>query len=232
MIILDKVQTAEISEFGRHLLNNHRDTHKSFEEVARASVEAIYTTFCQENGQSAFGLVRLYRLCNRTALSPEVQSFVAAQPGDQWMALMATIGDEPAWCDRRQSQGHQAISAGANQSPMLRAALNQLGIQPDPSITQADRLQFQEASFMTSYFHVENALGSPHIPAQDGFVKPYGIQSVIGLGSIFISQSLYLALCFSKVFVSKSDARKFSELSSFLSTLMAVYDGRAVLWSS
>ena len=31
-------------------------------------------------------------------------------------------------------------------------------------------------------FHVEDARGSPHIPAQREFVVPYGIKSVVGFG--------------------------------------------------
>jgi hypothetical protein len=99
------------------------------------------------------------------------------------------------------------------------------------TVAGEERLELKQAAYMTNYFHVPQAPGSPFIPAQDEFVRPYGVQSVIGIGGEFVSQSFYIALCFSKVAINEDDARKFTELSAFLSTMLAIYDGKGVLWN-
>jgi hypothetical protein len=232
MIVLSKTQKEAVNQFGRQLFTQNRNGLPSFEAAAQLGVKAIYDEFRQPNGQPAFALVRTYRLSRHDELAPDVQPLIDARSGNFWMALMGTSGDEPAWCDRHQSQGHKAIPIGESQSPMLNAAFEQLGIAFQAGgADKEDTLIFKPAASMTRFFHVEQALGSPYIPAQDGFVRPYSIQSVLGLASSFVSKSFHLTLCFSKTPVNKDDGEKFAELSSFLSTLYAVYDGKGVLWN-
>jgi hypothetical protein len=88
----------------------------------------------------------------------------------------------------------------------------------------------REASLLTHFFFVPQALGSPFVPAQADFVEKYGIASVVGIGSGFLSKATYLALCFSTISISEEVAVKFAELASFVSTLLAIYDGKGVIW--
>lgn len=229
MIVLSKAQTSDVGNFGRELLKQNRDRLNSFEQAANFCVKALYDEFRQENGDHIFTLVRIFRLSQFSELPAEIQTKVQRELGDRWMALMATIGQEPAWCDRKQSQGHQAIVAGENQSPMLKAAFEQLGLKIDEDTISRD-LVFEEVSLLTHYFHVPEALGSRHVPAQDQFVKPYRIHSVVGLGSPFVTNSAYLALAFAKALISSEDAQKFAELSPFISTFLASYEGRGIIW--
>jgi hypothetical protein len=229
MLVLNQFPIGDVELFARQLWGSNRDGLGSFETAARVVVESIYNEFRQENGESAFALVRVYRLCRTHELTPELQDLVGGARDDLWMALMGTIGDEAEWCSRHTSSGHRAISAGADQSPMLQAAFHQLGINPQSPANEAD-LRFEDASFLTKYFHIADAVGSPSIPAQEGFVVPYHIQSVVGIGSQFLSHSLYLALAFSKAFIDDEDAQKFAELSAFVSSLLATYDGSGVIW--
>lgn len=229
MIVLSKAQTSEVANFGRQFLSQNRDRHSSFEQAANACVKALYNEFRQENGGHIFALVCIFRLSQFSELPAGIQAKVQRDLGDRWMALMATIGQEPAWCDRRQSEGHQAIVAGENQSPMLKAAFEHLGLKIDENAISRD-LVFEEVSLLTHYFHVPEALGSRHVPAQDQFVKPYRIHSVVGLGSPFLTNSAYLALAFAKAPIATEDAQKFAELSPFVSTFLASYEGRGIIW--
>ena len=62
-------------------------------------------------------------------------------------------------------------------------------------------------------------------------MKPYKIQSVVGIGSPFLSQSFYLLLGFSHVSIDEEDAHKFSQLAPYISSLLAVYDQRGIIWT-
>jgi hypothetical protein len=232
MLDLHSSDLKAIDEFGRTLMSTYRSTLNSFEEAAIVCVKAIYDEFRQPNGQHTFALVRIYRLCRFDELLPELQA-IATPDVPYWMALMGTVGNEPTWCDRRTSQGHKAIRAVGDRSPMLTAAFEQIGL--NKIITEravdTNSLQMQETTLFTSYFHVPHALGSPFIPAQHEFVEPYHIQSVVGVGSAFLSNSIHLTLCFADTFLDEDSARKFSELSTYISTLLAIYDGNGVIWA-
>lgn len=226
MIDLKTCSSDSIDGVGRALLTAHRDSLHSFEEVAITCVRSIYDTFRQPDGQNTFALVRIYRLCRYDQLLPELQA-IANPAVTEWMALMGTVGSQPEWCNRRTSQGHKAIPAVGERSPMLTAAFEQIGLEQE---AKSSAVTMQEAAPFTKYFHVPQALDSPVIPAQKEFVERYHIESVVGLGSRFLSNAAYLALCFSTVFISEEAARKFGELSPFVSTLLALYDGSGVLW--
>lgn len=231
MLILSQTDAAAINQYGRNLMEAHRSDFSSFEHAAQSIAHTLYTDFVGEGDSPQFALVRIYRLTKHDELASELQGLV--DPARQrWMTLMGTWGDEPAWCDRHRSQGHKALNLGSDQSPMVSAAIHQLGMDVGVDLPPAPLdLPIPEASFMTRYFHIEHALGSPYIPAQDGFVKPYGIKSVIGLGSNFASDAAYLLLAFSKAHIDQTNAAKFSQLAPFISTLMAMYDARAI-WTA
>jgi len=232
MLDLHTSDSYAIDDFGRLLLSANRTNLGSFEEAARVCVKAIYDTFRQPDGHGTFALVRIYRLCRYDELLPELQAIASADV-PQWMALMGTIGNEPAWCDRRTSQGHKAIQAVGDRSPMLTAAFEQIGLDKIVGAKRASTNSpiMKNADLFTNYFHVPNAAGSPFIPAQHEFVKPYHIQSVVGLGSAFLSKAIHLTLCFSDIFIDDDVAQKFARLSEYVSTLLAIYDGRGTIWA-
>jgi hypothetical protein len=230
-MILNETPIETMSHFGRELLADHRKKHASFESAAQNLVEELFHTFTQSNGDPMFALVRLYRLCKYEELNADVQALV--DPARQrWMVLMGTYGVEAAWCDRRQSQGHKALNLGADQSPMVSAAVYQLGMDVGVKLPPPPHnLAIPEVSLMTRYFHIEQAAGSQYVPAQTPFVVPYDIESVVGIGSNFMSSAAYLLLGFSRVHLPKDDANKFAQLAPFVSTLMALYD-KGMIWSA
>jgi hypothetical protein len=62
-------------------------------------------------------------------------------------------------------------------------------------------------------FHVETALGSPYIPAQEEFVARFGIQSVLGFGGLLINGDLFAVILFTTVSVSQATADRFRTLA-------------------
>src|SRR5262249_14445803 len=120
-------------------------------------------------------------------------------------------------------------------SPMLSAAFEQIGIERmrAKNVAKPTALPMLEASFLTHFFYVPQAVGSPFIPAQRDFVEKYHIQSVVGIGSGFLSKAIYLALAFSLTPIDEEGERNFAELSSFVPTLLALNDpheGRGAIW--
>lgn len=228
MINLKTSDTNTILEFGQHLLNDHRDSLASFEEAAQVCVKAIYDNFGNESGQKTFALVRIYRLCRFDQLPQELYQY-ADNNIKEWMTLMATTGIDPAWLSRQLSKGHKVLAASDKRSPMLAEAFDQIGF---ADIKETADTFLKEATFLTRYFHIEHAPGSPFVPAQSDFVQPYGIKSVIGIGSRFLSDSAYMALCFATEHLDKQMAKKFAVLSAYISTLLAVYDGRGIIWKA
>jgi hypothetical protein len=230
MINLQTADADTIEDFSRQLYRTYRQGQPSFEAVSQLLVENIFKTFRQADDSPTFGLVRIYRLTKFDELTPALAQSVDTTR-QKWITLMGTVGVEQAWCHRLSSQGHQAVPLGENQSPMVSAALYQLGLDIGIEVpTTTIDLPMQQASFMTRYFHVEQALGSPYIPAQDGFVIPYGIQSVVGLGNGFVSGSLYILLAFSRMAINSAQAMNFAHAAPFFGTLMANYD-TAKIWT-
>ncbi len=227
MFILSHTDKMRITDFGRSLLYDYLDQFPNFEKVSQRISEEIYHQFRQESQKSLFALVRVFRICRYMELTPDLQAMVDPEQ-KFWMALMGTMGDEPQWRSRHTSAGHKVVSAGHERTPMLKSAFEQLGLKPG-EITETNRAFF-EGSTLSPFFHVEHAPGSPHVPAQEEFVIPYQIQSVVGIGCAFISKASYLMIAFSKAPLDRKMAQTFAELSPYISTLLAAYDGRDELW--
>jgi|GEM_PF-1786045 len=234
MINLETAKPADIYDFAHNLFYSYRAKDMSFEEIATICVEKFYNTFRDENGERYFALVRIYRVTKSEDLPQDVIEHLgdAYQENENWLALMGTIGDEPNWCDRRQSKYHQAVAINTKMSRMFRVVIRELnldiinlehdGVTADVDVTEESTVKF---------FFVADAIKSNAIPDKEQFVYPYGIQSVIGLGSAFISNSSFVALYFCKQALSKERAKTFAEKANFLATLLATYDSPNRLWA-
>jgi hypothetical protein len=79
-------------------------------------------------------------------------------------------------------------------------------------------LELEQRTF--NVFHVEEAAGSPFVPAQQDFVVPFGIRSVLGFGGMLPDGNLIAIIMFSKVRIPREKADMFKTLS--LSAKLAV----------
>ena len=62
-------------------------------------------------------------------------------------------------------------------------------------------------------FHVEEARGSPHIPAQRDFVLRYGITSVVGFGGLLRSGELFAVILFLRARIPAASAARFRTIA-------------------
>jgi hypothetical protein len=227
-LIFETTSDSDVSSFGRQLLANNRDSARYFDTISQTIVETIFNEFKRADDSPLFALVRVYRLSRYAELPSELQKMV--EPArERWMTLMGTYGIEPAWQHRGQSQGHKALNLGADQSPMISAAIYQLGLDVGIQLPKLDiNVPVTKTGTVMRYFHIEDAEGSPYIPAQDTFVKPYGIRSVVGIGSGFLSDSAYVMLGFARATLDIEQGQKFAELAPYVSALLALCDERGI----
>jgi hypothetical protein len=133
------------------------------------------------------------------------------------LVLLASAGDEPEWNSRHGSRGHKAIplpsEEAVGQAPMISSLITQLGLsvgtvlKPEPALL----LDLEQKTY--NVFFVQEALGSPHIPAQEDFVAPHGIRSILGSGGLLPSGDMFAVIMFLKVPVSVEAANLFRTLS-------------------
>lgn len=72
-------------------------------------------------------------------------------------------------------------------------------------LVDADRPEY-------NVFYVEDAEGSPSIPAQD-FVKAFGVRSALGFGGLLPRGEMYAVVLFSRVHVPRSSAQPFRSVA-------------------
>ena len=77
-------------------------------------------------------------------------------------------------------------------------------------------------------FYVPEALGSVYIPAQEKFVIPYQIRSVLGFGGRLCSGNIFLILMFSKVLIPIHTVELFKYLSAYTRLAVATFDSGPV----
>jgi hypothetical protein len=77
-------------------------------------------------------------------------------------------------------------------------------------------------------FHVENALGSPYIPAQASFVEPFGVRSVLGFGFVIPPTHVFATILFSRQAVAPAVAELFKTLTLSLKVALLPIAGRRI----
>lgn len=229
MLVLSQCDAADIEDYGRSHLQEYQDNLLSFEDAAQITTESIFKTFRTVEDNPFFALVRIFRFGPRGDVNEALLS-QSDTDATYWLTLMGSYGLEDAWCHRTGSIGHQLIPADSPATPMLRAAFDQIGLTfGRPQSLNTITLQGSSGSTLSQYFHVEQALGSPYIPAQDEFVDPYSIQSVLGIGCPFRDQSAYVCIAFSTEAINAEQADMFNSLNPFVGTLLATYN-ESRLW--
>lgn len=213
---------------------------KSMEEGADKIVRYIYEQFIdQPSGEKACALVRFYKTHPYAGLDSYLRHFAdgimgnRAKPTDmKCLTLLATVGDKPEWNTRANSAGHQAIPLPSaemvSQIPMLAQMVNQFGLEintllkPDPALL----IDLAQTSF--NVFHVPEAKGSPYVPAQEEFVLPCGISSVLSFGGMLPSGHLFAVILFSKAPISRVTADMFKTLALSVKTAILSFNEEAV----
>jgi hypothetical protein len=172
----------------------------------------------------ACALVRCYKTHPYGALDSELQGFARGVLGNlapsstmKCLTLMATVGETAAWNSRHLSRGHRAIPLPSpeivEKAPMIAQLIKELGLELSAVLQPSPEVVKELAGKRHGVFHVEDAAGSPYIPAQDEFVARYGIRSVLGFGGMLFTGDLFAVILFSTVHVPASAADRFKTLA-------------------
>jgi hypothetical protein len=190
----------------------------SVEEVAQRVVRLLYDGLRDPaTGGRACVLVRFYFTAQFSNLDEDLRSFGRAlmkgselQPETRCLTLLATAGQEPQWNHRKQSKGHQTIPLPSHHVveaiPMVSQLVKQLGIDVATVLQSDPTLVLEREQRTYNVFFVPDATGSPYIPAQENFVIPYRVRSVLGFGGLLTSGDLYAVLLFTRVSFSRDIA--------------------------
>ena len=142
------------------------------------------------------------------------------------------MGDQDQWKSRTQSNGHRAIPLANAEMvasiPMIARLISQFGIEVG-SVLRPDPMLIGDLSQKTfNTFFVPEAVGSPYIPAQDDFVIPYGIKSVLGFGGVLSSGELFAVIMFSKTSIPNQTAQSFRNLAPNVKEAVEPFVGNRV----
>lgn len=96
---------------------------------------------------------------------------------------------------------------------MIAQLVTQFGLELSALVPAAAGVITEGSEKSYNVFHVADALNSPHIPAQERFVVPYGIRSVVGFGGMLPAGDLFAVILFSRVRIPRERADLFRTLS-------------------
>jgi hypothetical protein len=197
----------------------------SLQQAAGHVADLLYECFSSgESGESCFTLVRCYKTHPLGDLPVAAQNIARSvlddanpPPSMRCLVLLASRGDEPEWNSPETSVAHRVIplpnARVVERAPMIARLIVEMGfeiedvIHPEPEfLLDSERQPFH-------VFHVEEAAGSQYVPAQETFVVPYRVRSVVGFGGILPKGELFAVVLFSKVRISREKAALFRTLA-------------------
>lgn len=207
--------------------------------VAERTVRFLYDNFRQTDRTASCALVRFFKTHRYDGLSVELQQFARQMLGGSpestnifCLTLLATAGDEPSWNVLDKSEQHRVIPLASErmveQSPMISRLIQQFGVdvatvlQPDPELL----VDIEQTTF--NVFHVPHAEGSPFVPAQDQFVVPHRIRSVLGFGGMLPTGELFAVIIFSKHDIPRDTAEMFRTLALSIKVSILPLVGRPI----
>lgn len=196
----------------------------SLEAAANAVVRYLFGAFRgPESEDRHLAMVRFYKTHPYRELEPDLRlvakAALGAAPRDEGMrclTLLATAGLEPDWNDRHRSQSHRVIPLESvrmiHRAPMIAHLMEQMGMDVE-HLVQTEASVVPDAEGRTyNIFYVDQARGSPYIPAQAEFVIPFGIESVLGFGGM-VRGEMFAVVMFSRVAIPPAAANRFRNIA-------------------
>ena len=207
----------------------------SLETAAEIITRYLYDHCVSSTGERSCALVRFYKTHRYGELEPALQLCAARRLGTvspradmRCLTLFATAGEEPDWNSRHASRGHQAIplpsAEGIRAAPMIMRLVEELGVDIESLVSPSAEPRGRTDTRTYDVFHVEDALGSPYIPAQQEFVERYGIASVVGFGGLLRSGELFAGILFSRVPIPARSAARFRTIALDVRSSLFAFD--------
>jgi hypothetical protein len=207
----------------------------TLERSAQQVCRFLYDELRSPNGDRACALVRCYKTHAFGSLEPDLKEFAqkilgseSAKSSMKCLTLLATVGQSPSWNSRRLSQGHRAIPLPSpdivEKAPMIAQLIKEFGFEISTILNPDPHLVKETGGKRQGVFYVEEALGSPYIPAQQEFVARYNIKSVLGFGGLLPNGDLSAVILFTTVGVPNSAAERFRTLAIDLRSVLSKFN--------
>lgn len=207
----------------------------TLEASAQRVCRFLYDELHGPDKRHACALVRCYKTHAYSGLDPELQAvarnMLAGAPPSPTMkclTLMSTVGETASWNSRHLSRGHRVIPLPSpeivEKAPMISQLIKELGMELSAVLQPSPEIVKELAGKRHGVFHVQDALGSPYIPAQEDFVVKYGIRSVLGFGGMLFTGDLFAVILFSTVPVPASAADRFRTLALDVKSAFSRFD--------
>jgi two-component system NtrC family sensor kinase len=220
---INRLTIREMTEYGNMLRNCGKNT-THMEQAAQNMVDQLYSLLGDAAGDNACALARFFKTHPYGSLPLSLQQAAGELMGGQsptddmkCLTLLATRGKCASWNERENSCGHQAIplpnTVALAAIPMLSQLVSQLGV-PVETLFAPDPAFIADLTQRTyNVFYVPEAAGSPYVPAQDDFVRPHDIRTVIGFGGVLPSADIFAVILFLRTPVSPAVASMFKPLA-------------------
>ena len=237
---LARFNLSDLIVFSAHLRQLHKESH-SMEEVAQKAVTYFYENLIeQDTGGKCCVLVRFFKTHPYGELTPELQAFARnllqkpPQNFTKCLTLLGTFGQKPEWNHRTQSNCYQAIPLEDDKNleklPMFLQLFHQLELPINTVINPHQStllLDLEQKNY--NLFYVSEAMGSAYVPAQENFVIPFGIKSVLGFGGFLPSScDLFALIIFSNVFIPPETAKLFKPLAMSIKLSLLPFVGKTI----
>ena len=196
----------------------------TLETSAQQVCRFLYDELRDPQGQRQCALVRCYKTHQYGSLHGDLQAFArrmmngtVPEPSMRCLTLMATVGVAADWNSTLTSKGHRAIPLPSpelvEKAPMIAQLIKEMGLELSSVLQPSPDIVRELAGKRHGVFHVQEAAGSPYIPAQEEFVRRFGISSVVGFGGMLPTGDLFAVILFSTVRVSPESADRFKSLA-------------------
>ncbi len=224
-IDLTKLEQNDIDNFINFLKEGDIFKQESVEGCCQSFVQKLYELCVGAEGAAQLILSRIFIVLHFTQLTDDLKQAALDNVGSpqaetlNYLVLFGTYGKEENWCSRKLSQGHKAIPLTEDTvktihmvARFLQQVVFDLNI-----ILSKDRnpgIVLEGMNQLYGVFYVPHAKASPYIPAQDGFVIPYKVQSAIGSGTCLPAGIPMIYIGFASVAIPDDAAPKLAPLMS------------------
>ncbi|ALA56947.1 Putative Histidine kinase (modular protein) [Nitrospira moscoviensis] len=219
---------AACSSALRHLGDGASSLEDAADRVVRYLCANLTT---QPDGEPACVLVRLFKTHPYGRLEPELQRLADRRLGEsppspemKCLTLLGSQGVVAGWNDPARSSRFRVIPLAGPEAlsalPMFAQLFAQFQIDlPFLASAKSSLLLARHATTFNA-FYVAQARESPYVPAQQEFVVPFGVQSVLGYGGVLPTGDLFAVILFTRIAVPRATAELFQ--ASALSTTLAL----------
>ncbi|MFO7849952.1 MAG: methyl-accepting chemotaxis protein [Spirochaetia bacterium] len=210
---------------------------RSLEDAAAKLTPYLYRKFGECSELPSLVLARIFVALPYDKLNPvDIRDMGSELPEDaqRYLCLAGTTGQEKDWNRREKSKSHRVIPLPdtvekLESIPMLAEMFTRMEVDYASVLNPS---AFSEVNKMIEgYMLVEQAEDSPFIPAQEEFVRPYGIKSELGYGGFLPSGAVYACFLFFTAPLSRHEADKLKVISVAIQQVLLPFDAEQRYWS-